>query len=65
MLAPLDFVAAFFRRDVIFQPVVRANRALVGIRSILHAVDHVGLECLPFFNELLDARAASAQSSPA
>src|SRR6185437_15884716 len=48
----LNFVAAFLRRNIVFAAVVRANRALVRIRRILYAVDHIGLERLAFFNKL-------------
>ena len=51
----LNFVAALFRRNVVFETIVCANRALVRIGRIFHAVDHVRFERLPFFNELFHA----------
>ncbi len=54
-VAPLSFVASFFRRNIVFWTLVRANRTLIRIRRILHAIDHVRFECLTFFNKLFDA----------
>src|SRR5579862_2414633 len=53
--APLSLVASFLRRNIVFGTIVRANRALVRIRRILYAIDHVRFECLALFNQLLHA----------
>ena len=44
-----------FGRDIVLGNLVCCDFGLIGIRSAFHAVNHFGLETLPFLGQLFDA----------